>query len=135
MEKNELINYSTTVVSKDKKARDVLKVYLKKPEDIANFKAEFAKAEALGNGIRITFHTEDKQYDGRTFKSTFGFVGSIQARPPTGADAGGRTAVPIPAPAAAAPLPAPAAAPLAAPVAAPAAPAVPVATNVNTKVV
>lgn len=94
MEKNELISFKTTVVGKDKKGRDMLKLYLK-GEDIDTFAKEFEIARKNPNGVRLSFHTSDKEYDGRTFKSTFAFVAGIQDRPnQAGAGDGARRAVP-----------------------------------------
>lgn len=77
MQKNELINYRSTIRGKDSKGRDRYQFYLDQQE-IPKVIEELTKSLDNERGAKLTFHVETKITDtGTKFDSTFGFVSIV----------------------------------------------------------
>lgn len=84
--KDTMLLAKNTIRGKDSKDRDTLKVYLtaEQAEILATTVSE-AIAAGGERGINFVFHTGKKDYQGRSFDSTFFFVKGTQDRAAFGA--------------------------------------------------
>ncbi len=84
--KDPIITVRSTMKGKDSKGRDVLTLYIG-GEGERNVGAVDTLIDALNalkgsqKGLKLKIHTEQKEYEGRKFDSSFFFVGEVQDAP------------------------------------------------------
>lgn len=78
--KDTMVVFKNTTVSEDSKGRDRLKLVMT-PEEVTKLIEVANGDDVKERGLVFTIHTGDQEKNGRTWKSSFGFVRALQANP------------------------------------------------------
>ncbi len=85
-EKDPIITVRSTMKGKDSKQRDVLTLYIggegeRNVGQVDTLIAALVAAKDNPAGVKLKIHTEQKEYNGRTFDSSFFFVSVVGDAP------------------------------------------------------